>query len=524
MNSLSSAEFQNAKRDNRRKSTIQAIDDLKISSRERLGTQNSEARDARQHKILMDRLVSLETSFAASFQKIDSKLDVALKSYESLRAQSRNKQLDTNCRPGPSASSLINNRPPHQSTELASAAPCSPELTPRSDYEFPVEIDDSFDVNGFAQNDMEEVAKVKATDGALSLSMSQKLRQNRKSKLQRTLWRLLENQYSGAGWYYSCFMNLLILLSVLNPLVQTVRSKPIDSHTAFVFEYVFDACFALDLCVRIFTWPKRKSFLRSIYNLIDASVLLSLGLRAASGGAAAGANVETPIGYVLICIIPVVRLLKLLRRFQTFQVVLSAFSLTFEALPALLFMLISIALSFASLLFYVESRSDIPSWPIALYLAVLSMTGSGFGDFEPKSTLGRTLANVLIITGLLYLAIPLGILGNAFTHAWDRRYQLLAIRQARKRISCHGFSAKDIVRLFRHFAECNEGEMEMDTFIAMIKHLSMGFLPSDAIELFRCIDVSGCGVITEQEFVQLLFPRDTDLKFDQLASKEASPS
>ena len=206
----------------------------------------------------------------------------------------------------------------------------------------------------------------------LSASVGKKI--YKRNFLKRVIWTCLEDSNSSyTAWWYGLSVNCLIVLSVLLS-VYLVSFPGSGGYIAWVLDFSVDIVFAADLLVRLLSWPTLAFFFLNIYNIIDMSVLPSLFIRAAIPLLTPNDGVWSTI---LLCFFPVVRLLKLLRRVQTFQVLLSAWWAVFEALPMLIYVLTIIAMTFASLLFVFEPESNIPDWPTALWLTVVSMTGLG---------------------------------------------------------------------------------------------------------------------------------------------------
>ena len=64
-----------------------------------------------------------------------------------------------------------------------------------------------------------------------------------------------------------------------------------------------------------------------------------------------------------------------------------------EALPFLSYLAAIITFTAATGLFLVEERSNIPSMPHSLWLAIVTMTTVGYGDFFPTTTEGYVIAS-----------------------------------------------------------------------------------------------------------------------------------
>ena len=102
-----------------------------------------------------------------------------------------------------------------------------------------------------------------------------------------------------------------------------------------------------------------------------------------------------------------------LRHFGNFLLVLDCFKLAFEALPVLLFTLCVMLTCFSSLIYVLEDRSNIESMPMAMYLAIITLTTVGYGDLTPTSTGGTITCSIIGVIGVIYMTIPLGMVGNA---------------------------------------------------------------------------------------------------------------
>ncbi|CAE7690929.1 Shal, partial [Symbiodinium microadriaticum] len=347
-------------------------------------------------------------------------------------------------------------------------------------------------------------------DKVLSVSVGKKI--YRRHLFKRVMWSCLEDESSSRmAWYYGYCMDAFIVFSVLLPLFESSQIGEADMVPMLapmsVINLVFDVIFLIDLCFRFLAWPTMSHFFCNAYNVIDMFVLPSLGIRVALG---VNISLTSHVMWstLLLCFFPVLRLLKLLRRFQTFQVLLSAWWAVFEALPMLIFVLAIIALTFAAALFSVEPRSNIADWGSALWLTVVSMTGLGYGDLSPCTPQGKVCVSILIITSLLYLSIPFGILGSAFTLAWSQRDAVMAVRKLRKHLANHGFTSEDMRKLLQHFDLDHDAEISLVEFRTMINHVMIGFTNEEVSDLFESLDFQQRGLIRAASFLTMVFPRE----------------
>lgn len=59
--------------------------------------------------------------------------------------------------------------------------------------------------------------------------------------------------------------------------------------------------------------------------------------------------------------------------------------------------------------------------PDAMYWAIVTLTTVGYGDVVPVTPVGRLIAGVAAVTGLIMLALPVGIIASAFSREIHRR-------------------------------------------------------------------------------------------------------
>merc|ERR1719512_148347 len=104
----------------------------------------------------------------------------------------------------------------------------------------------------------------------------------------------------------------------------------------------------------------------------------------------------------MICALPVLRLLKLLRRFDTFHLILMAFHQASQALPVMLYILAILVLSFASIIFILEPRDNFSSLAQSLWFTIVTVGTIGYGDITPVSAAGSIVVSFLVVVSALY--------------------------------------------------------------------------------------------------------------------------
>ncbi|CAE8631885.1 unnamed protein product [Polarella glacialis] len=342
--------------------------------------------------------------------------------------------------------------------------------------------------------------------------MSRKTRT--RTVVEKQVWSFLEDpDFKSGGRHFARLMCLAILCGAAIPVLQTIRPPPFHVFTMGIFEAVLDFVFSLEVAIRFWACPNRMFFFLNGFNIIDliASVCPLLAITA-TGGMMSLDEAALHENYwlmILICSIPILTLLKLLRRFESFHLFLQAFKLAVEAMPVLIYNLVVLVLFFSSIIYIAEPKDGIDgidSFPRALWFTIVTVGTVGYGDVTPRSSAGTVAAAMLIVVSALYMAIPLGIVGKAFGSVWDDRDRLLLMHRTRVRFLSGGYRAQDIPEMFFSFDMDQNGSLCLPEFVNMMQQMEIDVSGGRVLKLFKAFDEDGSGDIDDQEFVRTLFP------------------
>ncbi|CAK9062653.1 Potassium voltage-gated channel subfamily B member 1 (Voltage-gated potassium channel subunit Kv2.1), partial [Durusdinium trenchii] len=248
------------------------------------------------------------------------------------------------------------------------------------------------------------------------------------------------------------------------------------------------------------------AFLKNPYNIIDFLAIIPIGFRIAYGISTPEMDSNyAPVHFLLYCFVPVIRQLKLIRKFQKLQ--LHVLSTTFDALKLLLFLVCLIVLFFGCLLYVLEPQQT-QSLSEYIYQCTVTVTTVGTCDMAPTTWPGKIIAGMLCVISVLFMAMPISVLGNAMSNTWADRHRILLMTQTRRRLKNLGYTAEDMPKLFKKFDKDGNGDLEMEEFCDLVATMRVGIKPSEASELFMAFDSNGDGGISEMEFMKALFPLD----------------
>jgi len=166
-----------------------------------------------------------------------------------------------------------------------------------------------------------------------------------------------------------------------------------------------------------------------------------------------------------------------------------------------------------------DTNPTIDSIPQAMYLAIVTITTVGFGDVVPITVAGKITVSVLTVTGVLYMAMPLAIVGSNFLQVWEERDRILLIRRIKERLVEYGFSPNDLVHAFKSFDSDHDGDIDIEEFTVLVQSLRLGLNQDRIVDLFASFDSDENGCLRIAEFARAIFPNHIWTE-DELRAKE----
>ena len=227
---------------------------------------------------------------------------------------------------------------------------------------------------------------------------------------------------SKADKFINIFIITLIVLNVIAVMMETVD----DLHKKYQiyfdwFDRISVYIFTIEYILRVWSCTHDPRYKGSIKGRIKYMV---------TPGAIIDLLAFLPFYIHLFVILDLdLRMLRLLRFFRLFrltaytrsaQMIFNVFrSRKNELILSLVLVLFLIVIA-SSLLYFAEhtyptvDESKFTSIPATLWWAVVTLTTTGYGDMYPLTTTGRTLAGVIMLTGVAFFALPAGIITAGF--------------------------------------------------------------------------------------------------------------
>lgn len=342
-----------------------------------------------------------------------------------------------------------------------------------------------------------------ANNGASS-AVHPMIRLVRRTWAERVWETLSDPNSSRLAWAISWALQLLVLLSVsldYAALIDKANSR-MDGTALLVFNIMVDVFFFAEVLLRLVATPSKANYIKDPLNWADLLAACALPFRFV-------ALVTTSEGLEMgLCLIlPLVRFLKLLRYFEVFRLLIVAFHNSIEALPVLSYFMAVLVL-FSATGIYMAEGNNIPSIQHSIWLAVVTMTTVGFGDYVPRSTGGYIIVSVLTLVSVWFLALPVGIIGHEFTCSWKARNHVLLITRTKNCLEKWGYNSNSLSMLCQYVDSNGDGSLNMPEFLELMRQMRIGIDAKMAMELFQEFDDDGSGWIEYDEFLRHIYPED----------------
>ena len=335
--------------------------------------------------------------------------------------------------------------------------------------------------------------------------------------LKRELWLFFHDPKRNI---YSCvYLYTFVVITLVSAILIMLESVPSIYVSGKIpleeIDYAIYSIFTLDFILRGLVAPSWKAFCYNFYNIIDFLSLLPFYLQFIFE---IGDKSFMQLIYLLR---PPIRLLTLSRNFFGFRLLAKSLSRSIDSLTIPMFLLFLMVVTGGIFVYFFEHETNplIDSIPQAMYLAVATISTVGFGDVYPITVAGKITVSVLIITGVMYMAMPLAIVGSNFLQVWEDRDRILLVRRIKDRLVQYGFSPNDLVHAFRSCDSDLDGDIDIDEFSVLIKSLGLGLSHNRIVDLFMSFDTDENGQLRLAEFARAIFPNHiwTD---DELRAKE----
>jgi voltage-gated potassium channel len=218
----------------------------------------------------------------------------------------------------------------------------------------------------------------------------------------------------------------LILINVAAVVLESVPAIETRFKTTFlVIELASVVIFSIEYLLRLWSCVEhmpyrgrsplqvRLAWMRTPAAIVDLLSILPFYLL-----------LVAPADLRVFALFRLVRFFKLMRYSPGIDSLIEAVRTERHALAGTFLILGGLILTMATLMYLVERDAQPDRFgtvPDAMWWAVVTLTTVGYGDVVPITALGKVIAGITAVMGFAMLALPVGIIANAFAEVIHRR-------------------------------------------------------------------------------------------------------
>ena len=226
-----------------------------------------------------------------------------------------------------------------------------------------------------------------------------------RSPLRKRLFDIVEQHDDPAERAFDIAVISAILLSVLVILLDSVPTVSARyGRELYVAEWVFTILFTLEYILRLWVTPSPGRYARSFFGVVDLLSILPTYI-----------SFFFPVGRFfgalrILRVLRVFRILKLAKYVEEASVLSAAIRASRPKITVFVATVLTIVVVMGAVMYLIEgAEAGFTSIPTSIYWAIVTLTTVGYGDIAPQTTVGKTLASLLMILGYGVIAVPTGI-------------------------------------------------------------------------------------------------------------------
>ena len=295
-------------------------------------------------------------------------------------------------------------------------------------------------------------------------------------------------------------------------------------------DIVLSILFTIELVMRTVTTPCREIW-RSLFWWIDLVGVvpfyfeLALSLLDNSGEYAAMGDIRG-----LLRLLRVVRVLKVIRHHPDSKILSHALYVSARPLVVPFTFLLIGAVFFGSFVYYFEKlemryrfgededgnpiqEGNFPDIGNGIWFMLVTFSTVGYGDMSPASHSGKAITSFAIISGLIFMSMPLTIVGTNFSKVWEDKEKTNVVVKIQEHLIDRNLSIEDVKDIFEEADLDTTGVINMHEFSLFLDQMELEprLTPSQMRSLFTVFDENHTGFISFFEFCHVVFP-DMDVE------------
>ena len=305
----------------------------------------------------------------------------------------------------------------------------------------------------------------------------------------------IEESRTPAGKTFNIIYAFIMTLFAIFEVVFTVSY--IDAHKTLLWIYT------AEVVLRFLVSPSMKIFFKNIFNLIDLVVVIPYVL------ARSGAFSETATPFLQICanLRPLFRLIKVSMSLQSIRLLTRTIELTVPALVFPIFSLLGLVVTVGNIQFVSELPTErgvkqtyVTLWEAA-WVLVYTIATVGYGE-APVTARGQYVAAGIIVLGIIYLAIPISVVGFFFDTQFKQRELLFITDEIKRRLRHLGLSENDVRLTFRMMDFDEDGFLSQSDILKVFQVTGIKATSGTLNGFLKHFEASDQGQISYKQFLR----------------------
>lgn len=224
-------------------------------------------------------------------------------------------------------------------------------------------------------------------------------------EIKQKLYRIIFEADTPLGKYFDVALILLILLSILAVVLESVVPIYQQYGTYLLgFEWFVTLLFTMEYLIRIWIVREPRKFIFSFFGIIDLLAFLPTYLDLFFTGAHGLMVIRA------LRLLRIFRVLKLNRYTSEGNLIAKALKASRYKISVFLYAVLMMVIVLGAAMYLVEGHENgFDSIPKSMYWVIVTITTVGYGDITPQTVFGQFLASFIMILGYAIIAVPTGI-------------------------------------------------------------------------------------------------------------------
>ena len=216
------------------------------------------------------------------------------------------------------------------------------------------------------------------------------------------------------------------------------RCSALFSSPFFIIQTICVAYFLIEFLLRLISTPSYIRFVFSFFNWIDVTSIVPffifLGIQLSNEQIDVHANAY--ISIKLLRVLRFVRIFKIylvINRLKALRVLSATVKESFADFTVMVVILTLISFLFGAIAYFAEQGTNgavFDSIPKATYWGIITVTGVGYGDMYPVSTIGRIMTCLGAFVGAGMMAMLVSVLVGRYQRVYNRKMFVPDIRNS----------------------------------------------------------------------------------------------